>query len=68
MPDRDRRRHENKSPAKKDDAPGILRIHDFGDEVHLWVEQRVSWKVALEILTELKAPMPSDKADEEGTT
>ena len=68
MPDRDRRTHENKSPAKKDDAPGILRIHDFGDEVHLWVEQRVSWKVALEILQELKAPMLPARRDEDETT
>ena len=30
-----------------------LSIRDFGDEVHLWFHQRVSWPVALEILKEL---------------
>ena len=34
-------------------------FRDFGDEVHLWFEQRVPWSVALEILRELKAPSPA---------
>jgi hypothetical protein len=36
------------------DRRGSLKIRDFGDEVHLWFEQRVSWPVALpegELLT-----------------
>ena len=44
-------------------ARGTLRIQDFGDEVHLWIEQRVSWEVALEILRILKAPNPPEEID-----
>src|SRR5829696_2849878 len=29
--------------AGRRDAPNTLRIQDFGDEVHLWVQQRVPW-------------------------
>jgi hypothetical protein len=32
----------------------MLRFRDLGDEVHLWFEQRVPWKVALQILEALK--------------
>jgi hypothetical protein len=49
-------------PSGPRDARGTVRIHDFGDEVHLWFEQRVPWPVALEILRELKAPGPTHNA------
>lgn len=45
---------------RAEDPQGTLRIRDFGDKVHLWFKQRVSWPVALEILKELKAPDPAD--------
>ncbi len=47
---------------RAEDPQGTLRIRDFGDKVHLWFKQRVSWPVALEILKELKAPDPADDA------
>ena len=54
----DRRIQGNRSVERKD-AQGTVRIHDFGDEVHLWFKQRVPWPVAVEILRELKAPGPA---------
>ena len=57
----DRRIQGNRSVGRRD-AQGTVRIHDFGDEVHLWFEQRVPWPVALEILRELKAPGPAPDA------
>ena len=45
-----------------DVSRGKLRIHDYGDEVHLMIEQRVPWPVALEILKELKTPGPHHEA------
>ncbi len=36
---------------------GTVRVQDLGHEAYLWVEQRLPWKVALEILKELKAPV-----------
>jgi hypothetical protein len=47
---------------RSEDPHGTLRIRDFGDYVHLWFTQRVSWPIALEILKELKAPGPADDA------
>jgi hypothetical protein len=44
------------------DAPDTLRIRDFGDEVHLWIEQRVPWPVALEIVRVLTARAPQPEA------
>jgi hypothetical protein len=38
-----------------------LRIRDFGDEVHLWIECRVPWDVALKILRVLKEPAPPNE-------
>jgi hypothetical protein len=35
------------------DWRGSVNIRDFGDEVHLWFEQRVPWPVALQILKEI---------------
>lgn len=55
MSRRDRSRQTGQDAER---AGGTLRIRDLGDEVHLEVEQRVQWKVALEILKELKAPSP----------
>jgi hypothetical protein len=46
------------------DPRGTLHICDFGDEVHLWFEQRVPWPTALEILRELKAPGPAPEGDD----
>ena len=48
--------------AERRNAQGTVRLHDFGDEVHLWFEQRVPWPIALEILRELKAPGPAPDA------
>jgi hypothetical protein len=42
--------------ASQVDTRGTLRIHDFGEEVHLWIEQRVPWTVALDILKVLTDP------------
>ena len=45
--------------AHADDAGqvnGTVRIEGRGDEAHLWIEQRVPWKLAVKILTLLKAP------------
>jgi hypothetical protein len=50
-----RQMHRSENPR------GTLRLRDFGDCVHLWFEQRVSWPVALEILKELKAPGLADE-------
>jgi hypothetical protein len=49
MPQPDRRIHAHRAGDRR----VSLNIRDFGDEVHLWFEQRVSWPVALEILKEL---------------
>jgi hypothetical protein len=54
--------HPDRRMDRAADPPGTLRIHDFGDEVHLWFEQRVPWPIALEILRELKAPGPAPDA------
>jgi len=48
--------------AGRQDEPNTVRIQDLGDEVHLWVEQRVPWTVALEILRLLKIPAEPDKS------
>ena len=45
-----------------DVSGGTLRIHDYGEEVHLMIEERVPWRVALEILKELKTPGPHHEA------
>jgi hypothetical protein len=45
----DRRIHAHRARDRR----GSVNIRDFGDEVHLWFEQRVPWPVALEILKEL---------------
>ena len=58
MPDRDRTRAHPRPAAGE--AKGTVRFEDFGDEVHLWIEQQVPWKVALEILKELKVPAAAD--------
>jgi hypothetical protein len=49
MPQPDRHIH----VPRAGDPPDSLNIRDFGDEVHLWLQQRVPWPVALEILKEL---------------
>ena len=54
LPHRDRSAPEQGRTAQ--DQPSTLRIEDLGDEVHLWVAQRVPWPVALEILRLLKVP------------
>jgi hypothetical protein len=43
---------------------GSLNIRDSGDGAHLWFEQRVPWRIALEILRELKAPCPAPEGDD----
>ena len=61
MPQPDRRIHAHRAGDRR----VSLNIRDFGDEVHLWFEQRVSWPVALEILKELThdaASRPRDDA------
>jgi len=40
--------------ATRSEAVGHIGIEDFGDEVHLRIDQRVSWAVALKILDALK--------------
>ncbi len=65
MPDQDRRL-QDEPPATGRVEKGRLFIQDFGDEVHLWIEQQVPWKVALEILKELKTPAaPDDERERE---
>ena len=65
MPISDKGTPTDPSAAKRArDAPGMLRIEDFGDEVHLSFEQRLPWAVALEILRILKAPESPDARDE----
>jgi hypothetical protein len=49
MPHPDRRIH----APRAGDRHCSVNIRDFGDEVHLWFEQRVPWPVALEVLKEL---------------
>ena len=39
---------------------------DFGNEVHLWVEQRVPWTVALKILRLLTDPDPPAEGEGSG--
>jgi hypothetical protein len=46
--------------AGRQDEPNTVRIRDLGDEVHLWVEQRVPWTVALKIMKLLKDPDPPE--------
>ena len=60
LPHRDRSTPEQGRTAQ--DQPSTLQIEDLGDEVHLWIAQRVPWPVALEILRLLKVP------DEPGKT
>ncbi len=64
MPDKDRpsKKPESSEPAEEA-GPGKIYIRDFGDEVHLWVEQRVSWDVAIQILEILKGRDPSANND-----
>ncbi len=51
------RSSESVQPSQPANHPqSTVRIKDYGDEVHLWVEQRVPWKVALEVLKEITAP------------
>jgi hypothetical protein len=53
-------------PPPRGKGKGTIQFEDLGDEVHLWIEQQVPWKVALEILRELKAPAAQDdKPDDE---
>ncbi len=40
-----------------------MRIEDLGDEVHLWIAQRVPWPVMLEILRLLKLPDEPDPSE-----
>ena len=49
VPDPDPRTQTDKSESQGD-GDGTLHIQGFGDEVHLSIEQRVPWGVALEIL------------------
>ena len=68
MPDRDRTHAHRRPPEKETQGKtqGTVRFEDFGDEVHLWIEQQVPWKVALAILRELKAPAaPDDETERE---
>ena len=60
-PDPDERPHLRPTPLQP--GQGTLRIQDFGDEVHLWVEQRVPWTVALQVLKVLKASDPPEGAE-----
>ena len=64
MPDPDRS-ETTEEPAGRTDRPSTVRIEDFGDEVHLWVAQRVPWPVALEILRLLKLPEEASAGDED---
>ena len=52
--------------AGRRDDPNTLRIRDLGDEVHLWVEQRVPWTVALKIMKLLKDPDPLGRGEDQG--
>ena len=63
MPDKDRPGKKPESSEPEHPGPGKLYIRDFGHEVHLWVEQRVSWKIALQILEILKGRDPSANDD-----
>ena len=56
MPDPDPRAQAKPSEREKRAVHGTVRIQDLGDEVHLWIEQRVPWPVALKILEALKTP------------
>ena len=50
--------------AGRRDEPNTVRIRDLGDEVHLWVEQRVPWTVALMIMKLLRDPdLPAESED-----
>ena len=44
--------------AGRRDEPNTVRIRDLDDAVHLWVERRVLWTVALKIMKLLKDPDP----------
>jgi hypothetical protein len=44
-------------------VPETLQILDFGREVHLWIEQRVPWDVALQILQLLTQPHEAETKD-----
>ena len=63
LPDPDQRASEQ--PTGRGDRPSTVRITDFGDEVHLWVEQRVPWRVALKIMKLLKGPDPPEDGEGE---
>ena len=41
---------ETDKPASQGDVEGTLDLEVFGDEVRLQIDQRVPWRVALEIL------------------
>jgi hypothetical protein len=56
VPDPDPRAPAKRSEEEKRAVQGTVRIQDLGEEVHLWIEQRVPWPVALKILEALKAP------------
>ena len=66
MPESNRRAQADRPATEDRDAKATVRIHDFGDEVHLWIEQWVSWDVALDILKELKAQSPADDESQGG--
>ena len=63
MPDPDPRAQANPSGKEKRAVQGTVRIQDLGDEVHLWIEQRVPWPVALKILEALKTPEQPGRSD-----
>ena len=46
-------------------ATETLQILDFGKEVHLWIEQRVPWDVALKILHLLTNPAEPETRETE---
>jgi hypothetical protein len=50
LPDPDGPTQEGKSASQGD----VVHIEDFGDEVRLSIDQRVPWRVALEIVRLLK--------------
>ena len=45
-------------PGDVPEGQPTVSFEDFGDEVHLWIAQRVSWDVALKIMELLKEQAP----------
>ena len=54
MPDPPDRPTQADKSASQENVKGALDLEDFGDEVRLSFDQRVTWSVALEILRLLK--------------